>query len=89
MQETIMYCGFSLSQKATLPLEEIPAIPSAGISLKYDSTTNQVVDEAKHSLLPVGYDRQRYGFPIVSTSVSQNFFGTPFTLSRPDEKTGC
>lgn len=63
---------FSLSEKTALPLEEIPAIPSAGISLKYDSTTNQVVDEANtpyYQLDTAG----KIWVPIVSASVSQNF----------------
>ena len=63
---------FSLSQKATLPLEEIPAIPSAGINLKYDSTTNQVVDEANTPYYQLDTTGKIW-VPIVSASVSQNF----------------
>jgi predicted membrane-bound mannosyltransferase/sugar lactone lactonase YvrE len=63
---------FSATNITSVPVNEIPAIPTAQITLTYDATKNELVDSANNAYYQLDTTNKIW-VPIVPDSISQTF----------------
>jgi hypothetical protein len=63
---------FTLAAQSTVPADEVPAIPTANVTLSYDSASNQLVNPAKTAYYVLDTTKKIW-VPIVPESVATAF----------------